>query len=57
MSSKETIISNMLKPVDIDKFEEACLKIGVNIKNDDGTYRRFIDVIQDMSNKFNEGIE
>ena len=46
-----------LKPVDINKFEETCLKIGVNIKNDDGTYRCFIDVLQDMSKKFNEGIK
>lgn len=57
MSNKETIMSLMLNPVDIDKVEKECLEIGVNIKNEDGTYRNFVDVLEDMSKKFHEGIE
>ena len=51
------MISNMLKPVDINKVEEKFSNIGINIKNDDGTYRNLVDITLDVSKKFNEEVD
>ena len=34
---------------DVNQIVEACKEIGVRIKNDDGTYRDFYDVLGDLS--------
>lgn len=34
---------------DVNQIVEACKEIGVRIKNDDGTYRDFYDVLDDLS--------
>lgn len=33
------------------------LELGVNIKNEDGTYKKFINVLEETSKKFNEKVE
>lgn len=38
---------------DIDQIVKACEEIGVHIKNDDGTYRYFYDVLGDLSKVYN----
>ena len=36
--------------VDLNLLEKHCAKIGVSIKNQDGTYRRLHDILMDLSN-------
>lgn len=36
--------------VDLNLLEEHCEKLCVNIKNQDGTYRRLHDILMDLSN-------
>ena len=38
---------------DINQSVQACEEIGVRIKNDDGTYRHFYDVLTDLSKVYN----
>lgn len=38
---------------DINEIVKVCKEIGVRIKNDDGTYRHFYDVLSDLSNVYN----
>ena len=38
---------------DVNLIVQACEEIGVRIKNDDGTYRHFYDVLTDLSKVYN----
>ena len=38
---------------DVNLIVQACEEIGVRIKNDDGTYRYFYDVLTDLSKVYN----
>lgn len=46
-----------LEPIDFKEYEQKMLELGVNIKNEDGTYKKFIDVLEETSKKFNEKVE
>ena len=43
-----------LEPIDFKEFEQKMLELGVNIKNEDGTYKKFIDVLKETSEAFNK---
>lgn len=60
MNNEEKLeeISNWLsQPVDIKKVEELFSELGVNIRNNDGSYKKFVDVLGEVSKKFNEKVE
>ena len=60
MNNEEKLeeISNWLsQPVDIKKVEELFSELGVNIRNNDGSYKRLVDVLGEVSKKFNEKVE
>lgn len=60
MNNEEKLeeISNWLsQPVDIKKVEELFSELGVNIRNNDGSYKKLVDVLGEVSKKFNEKVE
>lgn len=48
-----TICELLASCKDINQIMKACEEIGVRIKNDDGTYRHFHDVLLDLSKVYN----
>lgn len=48
-----TICELLASCKDINQIVKACEEIGVRIKNDDGTYRHFYDVLSDLSKVYN----
>lgn len=48
-----TICELLASCKDVNQIVEACREIGVHIKNDDGTYRYFYDVLSDLSKVYN----
>lgn len=60
MNNEEKLkeISNWLsQPVDIKKVEELFSELGVDIRNNDGSYKKLVDVLGEVSKKFNEKVE
>ena len=49
----ESIAKYMLENTDIAEIEEKFLKIGINVKHEDGTYKNFVDVLKETSEIFN----